>query len=129
MDAALAANADEIFAMAKAIAAEREAKFQVIFLVYPHECRTKSFDFDITLLKTEYITMMPYCLDEEVMANMRFKTDRHLNAVGNEWAARSLLDIIESNILKRELYDVAGASTEKFGEKGSSVFLSFLSCG
>jgi hypothetical protein len=47
-NAALAENADRIFQMAQALAEEREAVLQVIFLVYPDECRTKTFDFDLS---------------------------------------------------------------------------------
>ena len=41
-------NADRIFRMAKAIADERGAAFQIIFLGYPDECLKKSFDFDLS---------------------------------------------------------------------------------
>ena len=64
-NAALAKNADRIFDLTRAFAAERGAVMQVIFLVYPDECRARSFDFDLTLLKTTFETLMPYCPEDK----------------------------------------------------------------
>jgi hypothetical protein len=95
----LAANADRIFEMAHAIAEARGAAFRVIFLVYPDECLNKSFDFDPSLLETEFTTLMPYCRDDRTMTRMRFETDRHLTPEGHRWAAMALLDILERGVL------------------------------
>lgn len=100
--ATLVQNADRIFRMAKAIAAERGAAFQLIFLVYPNECLAKSFDFDLTSLETDFVTLMPYCLDDETMAHMRFATDRHLTPEGHQWAARALLDVLRRTVLSED---------------------------
>jgi hypothetical protein len=102
MAAVLAENADRIFRMAKAIAEERGAVFQVIFLVYPDECRNRSFDFDLALLQTEFRTLMPYCLDDRAMARMRFATDRHLTPEGQRWAAMALLEILNRTVLRED---------------------------
>jgi hypothetical protein len=92
--AVLAENADWIFRTAKALAEERGAAFQVIFLVYPDECRNQAFDFDLSLLETTFTSLMPYCLDDGAMARMRFETDRHLTPEGHRWAAMALLDTL-----------------------------------
>jgi hypothetical protein len=102
MAAVLSANADRIFRMAKAIAEERGAVFQVIFLVYPDECRNGSFDFDLALLETEFTTLMPYCQDDRAMARMRFATDRHLTPEGQRWAAIALLDTLNRTVLRED---------------------------
>jgi hypothetical protein len=101
--AVLAANADRIFQMAKAIADERGAVFQVIFLVYPDECRNRSFDFDLALLETEFATLMPYCERDGALAGMRFGTDRHLTPEGHRWTARALLDVLNRTLLRENL--------------------------
>jgi hypothetical protein len=87
---------------ARALAEERGAAFQIIFLVYPDECRSKSFDFDLSLLETSFTTLMPYCLDDREMAGMRFATDRHLTPAGHRWAARALLDILNRTVLNED---------------------------
>jgi hypothetical protein len=96
--AVLAENADRIFRMAEALADERGAAFQVVFLVYPDECRNQSFDFDLSLLATTFTSLMPYCLDDGTMARMRFETDRHLTPEGHRWAAMALLDILRGTV-------------------------------
>jgi hypothetical protein len=100
--AVLAGNADRVFRMAKAVADERGAAFQVIFLVYPDECRRRSFDFDLSLLETKFSTLMPYCLDDRAMARMRFPTDRHLTPEGHRWAAMALLAILKHTVLDKD---------------------------
>lgn len=100
--AVLAENADRIFKMAQAIADDRGAAFEVVFLVYPDECRRQAFDFDLTLLETRFTTLMPYCLDDGAMARMRFETDRHLTPEGHHWAAMALLDILERTVLSED---------------------------
>lgn len=101
-DALLAENADRIFRMAKGIADERGALFLLVFLVYPDECRRKAFDFDLSLLKTKFPTLMPYCLDDRAMARMRFATDGHLTPEGHRWTAMALLDILERTALSQD---------------------------
>jgi hypothetical protein len=96
--ALLAENADRIFRMAEALALERGAAFQLVFLVYPDECRNRSYDFDLSLLETPFTSLMPYCLDEGAMARMRFETDRHLTPEGHRWAAMALLDILRRTV-------------------------------
>lgn len=88
--------------MAQAIAEARGAAFETIFLVYPDECLNKSFDFDLSSLRTEFTTLMPYCLDDRAMARMRFETDRHLTPEGHHWAAMALLDILERTVLSED---------------------------
>jgi hypothetical protein len=100
--AALVENADRIFRMAKAIADERGAVFQLVFLVYPDECLNRSFDFDLSLLETEFTTLMPYCQDDHAMARMRFPTDRHLTPEGQRWAAMALLDTLNRTVLRED---------------------------
>jgi hypothetical protein len=101
-NAALAKNADRIFDLTRALAVERGAVMQVIFLVYPDECRARSFDFDLTLLKTNFETLMPYCPEDEALARMRFETDRHLTPEGHRWMASALLDVLERTVLKED---------------------------
>jgi hypothetical protein len=105
---ALAENADRIFRMAKAVAEARGADFRIIFLVYPDECKAKAFDFDLSLLHSEFTTLMPYCLDDEAMAAMRFATDRHLTPAGHRWAAMALLDALERTVLKEHSPCIGG---------------------
>ena len=62
----------------------------------------RSFDFDLSLLETEFTTLMPDCLDDTTMARMRFATDRHLNPEGHRWMAMALLDILNRTVLRED---------------------------
>ena len=99
---ALAQNADRIFGMARALAEERGAAFELVFLVYPDECLAKSLELDLSALRTAHRTLMPYCLDDAAMARMRFATDRHLTPDGQRWAGMALLDVLQRTVLGDE---------------------------
>lgn len=97
LDRELAANADVIFGMARALAEERGADFFLLFLVRADECDAKAFLFDLDLLETPYSSLMPYCpLDS---SDLRFATDRHFNVKGQQWLAAAILDFLERDVL------------------------------
>src|SRR5690606_27101227 len=72
------AHADRLLAHAREVVESRGARFVPILLVSADECVTKSFNLDLTGLKTPLLSMMPSCPEDATdFQRMRFKKDWH----------------------------------------------------
>lgn len=88
-------EADRIFALAADLAAAQDARFEVVFLATPEECRRNALSIALDRLQTSYRSLMPYCPDHpaEVEA-LKFPHDGHWNPTGHRWAADALYDLL-----------------------------------
>ena len=80
---ALIENADAILDEAESLTRDAGATFAVVFLAAPWECRKESFDFDLTDLRSDHVSMLEHCPS----FNMHFPTDPHWSPEGHRWVA------------------------------------------
>jgi hypothetical protein len=93
----LIANADRILARAKALSATRGARFALIFLVQPGECRSHAYAFDPAGLAQPYQSLFAACpADPAAIDRLHFPADGHWTRAGHRWAARALLDLLRA---------------------------------
>lgn len=96
IERAVIANAERIFAEAERLVGERGARFQVVFLATPEECRSGTFTLALDQLKTPHRSLMPYCPDDpDAAQGLQFPHDGHWNVEGHEWAADALRAVLE----------------------------------
>lgn len=96
---AIIERSDRLLAETARLARERGARFLLVFLVSPDQCRTREFHIDLEPLKTPFATLMPFCpKDPGEIAALRFPTDGHWTPKGNRWAARSLETVLTQKI-------------------------------
>ena len=93
-------NADQIFSQAAQLTHKQGAKFLLVLLTTPAECRVQTFDVDIDQLSTPFLSLMSYCPSEiEVLDQLAFPKDLHWSAFGNRWAAQALEDLLKTQLL------------------------------
>ena len=88
-------NADAIFQAARATAEARGARFHVIFVPTPSDCKAGRYAFDISGLQTRFQPMLKHCPnDPESLRRLRSSYDYHWSPEGNRWAAKALETIL-----------------------------------
>jgi len=96
---AIIGKVDRILSRAADLAQQRGARFRVVFLVTPKECREQVFEFDLEGLRAEFDSLMPYCpTGDGALEKLKFPRDPHWSTFGNEWAAGALERVLRPEL-------------------------------
>ena len=100
---AMLAYADAVFGQAEELARARGARFQVVFVATPEECRDHAATIDLARLETTHRSLLPYCpSDPAAAAALQFRGEpheAHWNARGHQWAAAALHELLADEII------------------------------
>jgi lysophospholipase L1-like esterase len=88
-------TARQVLQQAARVAEGRGARFVVLLVARPSECRKGRYDADWTGVGMPFISMLEYCpTDPALVESFHFPEDGHLSPAGNRWLADSLLDAL-----------------------------------
>jgi hypothetical protein len=91
-------NAERIFARAEAVAEERGASFELVFIATPDECAAGRLAFDLSALERSWTSLLPACpAGRDEAQALRFPFDGHWNPKGHAWAAEAVFEALRTS--------------------------------